>query len=112
MMTGYGDIRDILDRAVDHADIGAHGPFWRLLTRDEFVAFRVFGQVPILKSVSGGGFDADESNLVKSLEGRNPFGRDLGVPGARFPRMPARLPPVSKEDIKIIRDWITAGCPA
>ena len=111
-MSGYSDIQNILDRAVNHADIGAHGPFWRILTRDEFVAFRVFGQVPILAHNTDGGFDPNESNLVKALEGRNPFGRDTATPAAKYRRMPAGRPAVPQQDIQIIRDWIGAGCPA
>jgi hypothetical protein len=110
-MCGYHDIQDILDRAVDHATIGQHGAFWRNLTRDEFVTFRVFGQVPLLLA-HGSGFDPDNSNLVKALEGRSPFGRDTGTPGAQFRRMPAGRPAVSAKDIQTIREWISAGCPA
>lgn len=111
-MSGYSDIQDVLDRAVNHADIGAHGPFWRALTRDEFVIFRVFGRIPILVKLPDGCFDPDESNLVKALKGLNPFGRDVGTAGAQFRRMPAGRPAVSTEDIQLIRAWITAGCPA
>jgi hypothetical protein len=111
-MTSFADVQALLDASVGGEDIGAHGRFWRTLSRDEFVAFQVFGTIPLLTRKPDGTFDADESNLIKALQGRNPFGRDLGVPNARFPRMPARLPPMTSENIQLIRDWICKGCQA
>ena len=111
-MTGYADIVAMLDAAVDSQNIGAHGPFWRTLSRDQFVAFQAFGSIPLLATDAAGNFDPVESNFIKALQGLNPFGRDLGVPGARFPRMPARLPAMSDPDIEIVKNWISAGCPA
>ena len=109
-MTTYPDIVGLLDASVGDANIGAHGPFWRQLSRDQFVAYQVFNRIPLLATDAAGRYDPDESNLVKALEGRDPFGRDQGVPGARYPRMPKNLPPMPPGDIKTIRDWISAGC--
>jgi hypothetical protein len=66
---------------------------------------RVFGQ----QLVQAG--NAAESNLIKALEGRTPFGADTGVPGAIFNRMPDGFPAVVPEKINYIRDWIDDGCP-
>ena len=102
----YDAIIKILDDAVNNADIGKHGRFWKGLTRDEFVAANVYGY-PIISI----GKPAD-SNLVKALRGIPPFGSDAGVSGATFRRMPAGMPPVADNDIKTIEDWISSGCPA
>jgi|KBSSwiStaDraftv2_1062776.scaffolds.fasta_scaffold1304199_1 hypothetical protein len=111
----YADIKNLLDTAIGgpNQDIGAHGPFWRLLSRDDFVLFTYRGE-PLFAKTPGGDFDVDGSNLVKALEGRLPFGRDLvpPVPGARFRRMPAGKPPMPPDDILSVRQWIKAGCPA
>ena len=111
-MTVFADVIRLLDAAVDNGDIGAHGPFWSGLTRDQFVAYQVFGQVPLIATDAAGHFSADDSNLIKALEGRFPFGKDMGVAGARYPRMPRGFPPMSAPDIQVIRDWISAGCTA
>jgi len=60
-----------------------------------------------------GTFDPENSNLIKALEGRAPFGKDLVPPpaGAIFPRMPLGYPPVPADRIREIRDWIQFGCP-
>src|SRR5207244_1857896 len=76
---GYGRIKQILDDAVQGQNIGKHGPFWRALTRDQFVSFSVFGR-KVIASRPDGAFDPDESNLVKALEGRAPFGADRTPP--------------------------------
>lgn len=59
----FTDVIDILDRSVGgpDADVSSHGPFWRGVTRDRFVAMKVGGR----KLVTLG--DGAESNLVKSL---------------------------------------------
>ncbi len=111
-MTDYIRIQQILDEAVNGTAFGGHGPFWRTLTRDQFVAKIVFGRKLIEKRPDGT-FDPDESNLVKALEGRSPFGKDM-VPrpsGSIWPRMPRDFPAVPADRIHEIRDWITAGCP-
>jgi len=111
-MTTFSDIVGLLDAAVNNGDIQAHGPFWRTQSRDDFVQFQVFGQIPLIAKDNAGNFDPDNSNLVKALEGRAPFGRDIGTPGARFPRMPVGFPAMAAADIQVIRDWISQGCPA
>ena len=107
-MTSFGRIVAILDHAVggSSAPVGAHGPFWRGLTRDQFVQKRVFGR-PLVTLGDGAG-----SNLVKALKGEAPFGSDIGTPGASFRRMPAGRPPVGATEIAEISGWIDAGCPA
>ena len=110
---GFARIKQILDDAVQGQSIHAHGNFWRSITRDDFVVLRVIGQ-PLLAVNPDGSFDPNESNLVKALEGRFPFGRDMNPPvsGARFNRMPHGFPPVAQTQIDEIRAWIAAGCPA
>jgi photosystem II stability/assembly factor-like uncharacterized protein len=108
-MTRYERVKQILDEAIGGPDvnIGVHGAFWRGLTRDQFVAKKVFN----LDLVAVGSGSA--ANLVKALKGEAPFGADLPnpPPGARFSRMPAGLPPVSDADIAFIQTWIDDGCP-
>jgi hypothetical protein len=109
---GYARVRQILDDGVQGQNIGKHGPFWRTLTRDQFVAFSVFGR-KVIANRPDGSFDPDESNLIKALEGRAPFGADRTPPppGAIFNRMPDGFPPVPQDRIDEIRSWIAAGCP-
>lgn len=109
----FADIVAILEDSVSSDDIAAHRNFWRDLTRDEFIAFKVFTSVPLVAlAADGQSFDPDESNLVKALESRLPFGRDQGVAGATFRRMPAARPAVTQEQIDRIRAWLVAGAPA
>jgi photosystem II stability/assembly factor-like uncharacterized protein len=109
-MTRYEQVIRILDASIggSGSDIGAHGPFWRGLTRDQFVAKTVFNRPLVVVG------DSAASNLVKALKGETPFGVDLPAPppGARFSRMPAALPPVADADIAFIARWIDDGCPA
>lgn len=109
---GYARIQQILDDAVQGQAIGKHGPFWRTSTRDQFVSHTVFGR-KVIATRPDGSFDPNESNLVKALEGRAPFGADLPVPpaGAVFDRMPVGFPPVHPDRIAEIRAWIQGGCP-
>ena len=105
----FDDIIDILDRSVGgpDAEVSSHGPFWRGVTRDRFVAMKVGGRPLITEG------DGANSNLVKSLQGVAPFGSDLepAPEGARIMRMPAYLDPVSDEDIDRVVAWIDAGGP-
>jgi hypothetical protein len=105
----FEDVIAILDDSVGgpDAEVASHGPFWRGITRDRFIAMRVGGR----RLVTLG--DGDNSNLVKSLRGQAPFGSDLPDPpeGAVTPSMPPSLPPVPAESIKRIADWIDDGCP-
>jgi Ferritin-like len=109
---GYGRIKQILDDIVQNTTIGGHGPFWRTLSRDEFVAKSIFGR-KLIAANADGTFDPDESNLVKALEGRPPFGADLNPKpaGAIFNRMPDGFPAAPSERIAEIRAWISGGCP-
>jgi hypothetical protein len=109
-MKRFSHVKAILEEAVSVEDIGAHGNFWRNQTRDEFVALSVFGR-PLLAKKADGSFDDNESNLVKALEARAPFGNDVGTPGATIPRMPKDRDPVPTESIAFIRQWIKDGCP-
>jgi hypothetical protein len=105
----FDDVIDILDRSVGgpEADVSSHGPFWRGVTRDRFIAMKVGGR----KLVTPG--DGENSNLVKSLRGIAPFGSDLdpAPEGATVMRMPAYLDPVSDADIDRVVQWIDDGCP-
>jgi radical SAM protein with 4Fe4S-binding SPASM domain len=108
-MTRFARIIQILDDAIGGpgVSIAVHGPFWRGVTRDQFVAKQVLG-LDLLVLGDGAG-----SNLVKALKGESPFGQDLDgpPPGARFDRMPSGLDPVSPENIAFIQKWIDDGCP-
>ena len=101
---GFARIQQILDNAVHGQTIGAHGPFWRGITRDQFVAKVIFGQ-KLLANKPDGSFDPVESNLMKALEGRTPFD------GSIFKRMPDGFPPLTDPLLTEIRNWITQGCP-
>lgn len=105
----FDDVIDILDRSVGgpDADVSSHGPFWRGVTRDRFIAMKVGGR----KLVTPG--DGENSSLVKSLRGVAPFGSDLdpAPEGAVVMRMPAYLDPVTDEDIDKVAKWIDEGCP-
>ena len=106
-MNRFERVVHILDAAVGGPDapVGFHGGFWRDVTRDAFVARKVFG-LPLISIGDGAG-----SNLVKALKGESPFGADSGNPDADFNRMPSGLPPVSPAEIAFIEEWIDAGCP-
>lgn len=107
-MNRFERVIQILDNAIGGPDasIGAHGAFWRGLTRDQLVARNVFA----LQVITVG--QGASSNLVKALRGETPFGTDLPNPSpdARFPRMPAGLDPVVAQDIAFIEQWIDEGC--
>src|SRR5262249_49201380 len=101
----FSEVRSILDAAVGSGTFGAHGPFWRGKTRDQFVQLKVFG-----KQLVSLGHGVD-SNLVKALRGLLPFGSDTGTSGATFRRMPAGRPAVAPGDVDTIERWIDDGCP-
>jgi hypothetical protein len=103
--TKFPDIQRILDEAVEGQDIGAHGPFWRDITRDEFVAKKVFGCQIIFSD--NGTFNGPRSPLVQILQApiECPVDRER-------PQMPVGFPFVPAERIQIISDWIDAQCPA
>jgi photosystem II stability/assembly factor-like uncharacterized protein len=106
-MNRFERVVQILDEAIGGpiASIPAHGTFWRGLTRDQLIAFKVFDRSLIV--VGHGG----DSNLVKALRGEFPFGKNTGTPGATFRRMPAGRPPVPADQIAFIARWIDDGCP-
>ncbi|MBV8857807.1 MAG: hypothetical protein JOZ02_12810 [Acidobacteria bacterium] len=102
--TRFADIQRILDEAVNNEDIGVHGPFWRGVTRDQFVATEIFG-CPIIHSENGL-LNGPQSPLVKILRGPIECG------GGDFPQMPAGIfPPLAEEKIQTISEWIDAQCP-
>ena len=109
-MKRFSRVKAILEEAVGVNDIGAHSNFWRNQKRDDFVALKIFGRSLFAKKPNGN-FDEEESNLVKALEARAPFGSDVGTPGATFPRMPKGRDRVPAESIAVIRQWIKDGCP-
>jgi len=96
-MTSFARVKEILDNSIggSNARIGAHGAFWRRLTRDQFINKKVFG----LKLIKLG--DGANSNLVKALKGDAPFD------GSRFRRMPPRpRQAVPRTQIDEIEKWI------
>jgi hypothetical protein len=106
-MKRYDRVLDILDTAVNHEVIGAHGNFWRGKTREQFIAMKVFGKLLIAPSA------AADSNIVKAMRGLSPFGIDIDPPpdGAVFDRMPAERPAIPELSIQFIEKWINDGCP-
>jgi hypothetical protein len=101
----FAEVQQLLDAAVGGGQIGAHHAFWRGITRDQFVAKKVFGKIVVVPG------DVDGSNLVKALSAIVPFGKDVGTPDATIARMPARMDQMTPENIARIADWITKGCP-
>jgi photosystem II stability/assembly factor-like uncharacterized protein len=99
----------ILDDSIGGPDVGiaGHGAFWRGITRDQFVAKKVFNREVVALGAGA------SSNLIKALKGQAPFGEDLETPptGATMPRMPFGFPPVSDDNIGFIEQWIDDGCP-
>ena len=107
-MNRFQQVKEILDNSVGGPNAvvaGPHGAFWRNLSRDQFVAFKILG-LPIVAVGNGSG-----SNIVKALRGESPFGLDTGIQGASFRRMPAGRPPVPPDQVAFISSWIDAGCP-
>jgi hypothetical protein len=103
--TRFPDIQTLLDEAVNNENIGRHGPFWRNISRDEFVAKIVFGC--LILHTEDGKFVGSKSQLVTILRG--------GITDCKQklrPQMPVGFPAVSAEKIQIISDWIDAQCPA
>jgi len=107
-MNRFQRVIEILDRAVGgpNAPVGFHGAVWRNISRNDFVARKIFG----LQLVAVG--DGAGSNFVKALKGESPFGADLAEPppDATFSRMPAGLEPVPPSEIAFIETWINEGC--
>jgi hypothetical protein len=103
---GFEKVVRILEDSVRGFNIGVHHNFWRGCTREEFVNLSIFGN-PLIARRADGAFDPEGSNLMKALRGEQPFD---GAPD-RFPRMPAKHPPVRPEGIEYVCQWIEAGCP-
>lgn len=101
----YPDIQKILDDAVEGQNIGAHGAFWRQLTRDQFVVKKVFNCSIIFSENDT--FNGPRSPLVQILKApiECPVGRQR-------PEMPVGFPSVAPEKVQTISDWIDAQCPA
>ena len=106
-MKRYDKVLDILDTAVSHEVIGAHGNFWRGKTREQFIVMKVFGKVLVAPGA------AADFNIVKAIRGLSPFGIDIDPPppGAVFDRMPAERPGIPELSIQFIEKWINDGCP-
>ena len=106
-MKRFDHVVDILDTAVNHQIIGAHGNFWRGKTLQQFIALTVRGKTLLVPGNSA------DSNIIKALRGLSPFGADVNPPpaGAIFDRMPAGRPPVAADAIDFIAKWIDDGCP-
>jgi hypothetical protein len=103
--TRFPDIQKILDEAVEGQDIGAHGPFWRDTTRDDFVGKKVFGCQIIFSD--NGTLIGPRSPLVEILQ--NPIECPVG---RERPQMPLGFPSLTADKVRIISDWIDAQCPA
>ncbi|MDQ1558318.1 MAG: hypothetical protein QOD32_1378 [Pyrinomonadaceae bacterium] len=102
--TKFADVQQILDEAVEQQDIGIHGPFWRGVSRDEFVVKEIFGCLILHQENET--FNGPQSPLVKILRARIECG------GGSFPQMPAGIfSPIAEEKIQTISDWIDAQCP-
>ena len=101
----FAEVQQLLNDAIGGGQIGAHRAFWRGLTRDQFVARKVFGKKLVVPG------DADGSDLVKALSAIVPYGKDVGTPDATVARMPARMDPMTPENIARIAGWINKGCP-
>jgi hypothetical protein len=76
---GFQRVVQILDDAVGGPNAGVlrHGPFWRNITRDEFITRKIFGKALVVLG------DGAASNLVRALKGEAPFGSDLPDPRRR-----------------------------
>jgi hypothetical protein len=108
-MTPFDQVVQYLESSVGGVDIGAHGNFWRGLTKQQFTKYIVSVNVniPLLKVGDGAG-----SNLIKALQGDLPFGKNIGVAGAAFNQMPdtTQYPAMPPAQIAFIKNWIDGGC--
>jgi hypothetical protein len=109
-MTQFEQVVLYLENSVGGNDLGAHGNFWRGLTKEQFTKYivSVNVSVPLLTVGNGAG-----SNLIKALKGELPFGKNIGVAGAAFNQMPdtEQYPPMPSDQIDFIRKWVDDGCP-
>lgn len=95
-MNRFSQIKVFLDEAVNGQDIGAHRAFWRGMTRNQFVTFKVFGVIDLVTVGDGA-----NSNLVKRLSGE-------GV--SRMP--PAPFDPMPVDRIQFVEQWIDDRAPS
>ncbi|MEK6233227.1 MAG: hypothetical protein N2C14_00795, partial [Planctomycetales bacterium] len=95
-MNRFSQVKVFLDESINGQAIGAHGAFWRGKTRNEFVAFKVFGVISVVTVGDGA-----NSNLIKRLRGD-------GV--SRMPPSPFDAMPSSRIDF--IEQWIEDGAPS
>ncbi|WP_194825044.1 YCF48-related protein [Nocardia sp. XZ_19_231] len=106
---GFQRVIQILDDSVGGPDAGVlrHGPFWRNISRDQFIVKKVFGRPLVVLG------DGAASNLVLALKGESPFGSDLddAPEDADTRRMPAGRPAVPADQIAFIEKWIDDECP-
>lgn len=91
----FSRIKIFLDESIEGKNIGAHNAFWRGMSRDDFVAYKVFGFTELVNVGDGAG-----SNLVKALRGDG------------FQQMPRGFPPLPDERIAFIEEWINSGAPS
>lgn len=94
-MGRFTRVATILDEAVGGPDasFASHGPFWRGLTRDEFIKLKVINRDLLVVG------DGPASNLVKALKGEALFGEDLDDP----PRRAMRDDPADANDADLIQ---------
>ena len=108
-MTPFEQVVQYLEDSVNGITIGAHGNFWRGLTKEQFKKYivSVNVNVPLLKVG-----DCAGSNLIKALKGELPFGKNNGVAGAAFNQMPdtTQYNPLPDAQITFIKTWIDGGC--
>lgn len=104
--TTFKDVQKILDDAVENAaSIGAHGKFWKDVSRDDFVKKAIYG-CPILHSKDGK-YVGPESPLIRILKEQIKDCKEK-----TRPRMPAGgYNYLSSDKIATISDWIDDQCP-
>ncbi len=90
----FSRIKVFLDESIEGQNIGAHGPFWRGTSRDEFVNLEVFNTAVVTIG------DGANSALVRALRGDG------------FPQMPRGFNPMPAERIRFIEKWINDGAPS
>lgn len=105
-MNRFERVVQILDVSVGGpaSPVSFHGAFWRGVSRNDFVAKKIFG-LQLVTIGNGAG-----SLLIKALKGELPFGADTGNADADFNRMPSGRPPLSDDEIAFIQKWIDEGC--
>jgi hypothetical protein len=77
VMKRFDHVVEILDTAVNHQIIGAHGNFWRGTTLQQFIGLTVRGKTLLVPGNSA------NSNIIKALRGLAPFVSWWHVPSDR-----------------------------